>query len=86
MGGEILQIATSAETTVNTLMEKLLSILMEHGVDKARVKNAEPRQGDVRRNFSDTSKARKLLGWEAKVELERGLNRTVKWFTETMTV
>jgi nucleoside-diphosphate-sugar epimerase len=34
--------------------------------------------GDVRRNYSDTSKARSMLGWEAQVDLTEGLRRTVK--------
>jgi len=41
-----------------------------------------PRVGDVRRNFSDTSKARKRLNWEAKVELSSGLQQIVKWYIE----
>jgi UDP-glucose 4-epimerase len=36
--------------------------------------------GDVRRNYSDTSKARKTLGWRPAVDLTEGLRRTVEWF------
>jgi UDP-glucose 4-epimerase len=38
--------------------------------------------GDVRRNYSDTSKARHLLGWEARTTLREGLARTVAWFLD----
>jgi UDP-glucose 4-epimerase len=34
----------------------------------------------VRRNFSDTSKAERMLGWRAEIELRDGLDRTVAWF------
>jgi UDP-glucose 4-epimerase len=82
IGGEVFQIATNAETTVNNLVDMLLSILEEHGIDEAKIKHAGPRQGDVRRNFSDISKARSKLGWQPRVPLEDGLQRTVSWFVE----
>jgi UDP-glucose 4-epimerase len=34
------------------------------------------------RNYSDTSKARRRLGWHARVDLDDGLDRTVKWFLQ----
>ena len=38
--------------------------------------------GDVMRNYSDTSKAHRRLGWNARVGLDDGLDRTVKWFLQ----
>jgi nucleoside-diphosphate-sugar epimerase len=38
------------------------------------------RSGDVRRNYSDTRKAREVLGWEARMGLREGLERAVRWF------
>jgi nucleoside-diphosphate-sugar epimerase len=34
------------------------------------------------RNYSDTTKARRHLGWSARVGLDDGLDRTVKWFLQ----
>jgi UDP-glucose 4-epimerase len=82
VGGEVFQIATSAETTVGELVERLLPILGKAGMDSIEVRHAAPRPGDVRRNYSDTSKARRMLGWRAEVPLEEGLRRTVAWFAE----
>jgi dTDP-glucose 4,6-dehydratase len=42
----------------------------------------EDRKGHDFRYAIDSSKIRRELGWEPKVELEEGLNETVKWFTE----
>jgi nucleoside-diphosphate-sugar epimerase len=33
------------------------------------------------RNYSDTSKAARMLGWRPEVDLDEGLRRTVEWFT-----
>ena len=81
IGGETFQIASNAETTVSDLVDKLLPILGDSGFNDIEVRQAEPRLGDVRRNFSDTSKAQEMLGWQAKVHLSNGLKRTVEWFT-----
>jgi UDP-glucose 4-epimerase len=80
VGGEIFQIATSAETTVQELTEKLLPALASAGVKDVEVRNTEERRGEVRRNYADTSKAERMLGWRAEVGLDEGLQRTVEWF------
>ncbi len=80
IGGEIFQIATSAETTVSELTAKLLVILADFGYADIQLNHMAPRLGDVRRNFSDTSKAQKMLGWKAETDLSEGLRKTVEWF------
>lgn len=41
----------------------------------------QPAQIDEpRRRKPDISRARQLLGWEPKIRLEEGLDRTIKWF------
>lgn len=83
VGGEVFQIATSSETSVQELVDLLLPVLASTGIKNIEVRETEPRQGDVMRNYADTSKAERLLGWKAQVKLEEGLRRTVSWFTGT---
>ena len=83
IGGEIFQIATSKETTVAELVDILLPILRESGVENIQVRHEAQRLGDVRRNFSDTTKAKNMLGWKARVGLKEGLAKTVNWFRPT---
>jgi len=80
IGGEAFQIATSRETTVGEMAEKLVATLTEAGVANIKLINAETRLGDVKRNFSDTTKARQRLGWQPKIELDAGLGKTVSYF------
>jgi UDP-glucose 4-epimerase len=82
VGGEIFQVATNAETTVLELAETLRTVLEKNGIRTHGIRHAAPRVGDVKRNYSDTSKARHRLGWNARVGLEDGLDRTVKWFLQ----
>jgi len=80
VGGETFQIATSAETTVNELLEQLLAVLTAEGINGLRTDYGPARTGDMKRNFSDISKARDFLGWESTVDLQTGLRETVRWF------
>jgi UDP-glucose 4-epimerase len=82
IGGQAFQIATNAETTVGELVELLVPLLKDAGIGDVEVRHAEPRLGDVRRNFSDTSKAARVLGWRAEVGLGEGLRETLEWFME----
>lgn len=80
VGGETFQIATNAETTVQDLTDKLIPALAEAGIKDVEVRYTEARRGEVRRNFADTSKAKRLLGWQAEMDLDEGLRRTVEWY------
>jgi len=77
----VFQIATNSETTINQLNEQLVDLLEEEmDLDDVDVTHTEPRTGDVRRNYSDTSKATELLGWSSQIDLTAGLRRTVRSF------
>src|SRR5215212_1268924 len=82
VGGEVFQIATSAETTVQELTDRLLPALAAAGIDDVEVRKTAARRGEVRRNYADTSKAHRMLGWKAEVGLDEGLRRTVDWFVD----
>lgn len=82
IGGEVYQIASNKETTVSELVEILAEKLVENGLAKPEVIYSEKRQGDVARNYSDTSKARKKLGWTTETTLHEGLDKTIRYFLE----
>lgn len=80
IGGEIFQIATYKETTVNEIAEKVKNIVEKETGKKVNVMHRNPRLGDVRRNYSDISKARKILGYEPMFDLNTGLKHTFEYF------
>jgi len=82
VGGETFQIATNAETSVQEMVEELLPVLAAANVKDVEVRHAAPRLGDVRRNYSDTSKAAGMLGWRSETDLAAGLRRTMDWFMD----
>ncbi len=76
LGGEVFQIATGVETSVLELVG-LMQAVIGHPIV---VRNAPARQGDARKNYSNISKARALLGWEPRTSLRDGLGKTWAWF------
>lgn len=80
ISGEIFQIATNHETTINEMTKKLIFELKKQGIKNINLKNQPKRVGDVKRNFSDITKAKKRLGWNARVKINDGLSKTVAYF------
>jgi len=80
--GETFQIATNTETTISELVDCLLTVLEDLDFRGIGVRYSKPCIGEVKRNFSDTSKVRKGLGWTPEINLSEGLRRTVEWFVE----
>ncbi|NYZ78896.1 GDP-mannose 4,6-dehydratase [Candidatus Micrarchaeota archaeon] len=84
--GEVINIGTDAETTILSLAEMII---------RACGKGMKPQfipyesfygksYEDIRRRVPAISKAKKLLGWEPKVNLEEGLERTVAWYRKVV--
>ncbi|MCS4034095.1 UDP-glucose 4-epimerase [Salinibacter ruber] len=83
VNGEIFQIATNSETTLNSLVEMLVPIIESvRDVGTVDVVHTKPRHGDIRRNYADTSKAEQILGWTPEVQLDEGLKETVRSFRQ----
>jgi UDP-glucose 4-epimerase len=79
VGGETFQIATGSERTVGEVASLIATSLARRGVDMKIVHDA-PRLGDVRRNYADTSKAARMLGWQVQTQLEQGVETTIDYF------
>ena len=80
IGGEAFQIASGMETTVGEMADNLINVMKQHGVKDIKVINGETRIGDVKRNYSDTAKAKIRLNWHPKVNQKEGLLKTVEYF------
>ncbi len=79
VGGETFQIASGSERTVDEVVEIIRNILKSHNKQMS-VKYDEPRLGDVKRNYSDTTKAKEILGWTTSMDIEEGIDLTVDYF------
>ena len=77
-GAEPVNIGTGVETTIRELAELIAELT---GFDGEIVWDTSMPNGQPRRKL-DTSRARRLFGWEARVPLRDGLERTIAWYRD----
>jgi UDP-glucose 4-epimerase len=74
--GEVYNIASGTETSINELVEELNEVL---GKDIAP-EHVAPVEGDIRFSYADISKARQKLGFAPKAVLKDGLKRIADFY------
>jgi nucleoside-diphosphate-sugar epimerase len=75
--GKVINVANGERITLNQLLAELKDLT---GKQNVTAEYLEPRVGDVRHSLADISMARELLGYESKVDLREGLQRTIDWW------
>jgi UDP-glucose 4-epimerase len=78
--GHVVNVANGRQTTLNALLDALKKLTGRHD---ARAEHLPPRLGDVRHSLADISRARALLGYHPRVELEEGLRLTFDWWKQS---
>jgi len=61
-------------------LRELISLLEKELDTHAIIERQPPQPGDVPQTFADVSKARALLNYQPKTQIEEGLRRFVEWF------
>jgi UDP-glucose 4-epimerase len=77
IGGEIFQLASGVETSLNALVDLLAQVT---GREPA-LRHEPPRPGEILRNYSLIGKAKERLGYAPEIALPEGLRRTYEWFS-----
>lgn len=79
---EVFNVATGTETSLLGLLQALIKVT---GSNLQPEFHPERTVNPVPRRLADTSKARRLLGFSAKVDVEEGLRRLIDWRAEVRT-
>ena len=74
---EVIQLGSGRPTSLNQLIE---AIRRHVGEDRVSVRYAPYRSGEIVHTHCEISKARKILGYDPRTDLEDGLGRTWAWF------
>jgi nucleoside-diphosphate-sugar epimerase/spore maturation protein CgeB len=77
-GLEPINLGNPNELTINDLLDRVIAMT---GTDAAVTRLPLP-VDDPRRRKPDIARAKALLGWEPRVDLASGLERTCAWFAE----
>ena len=76
--GDVLQIASGRETSVATLVDTMKKVFPDL---KFEVRYEPARKGEILRNYASIEKAKRLIGYNPKTQLEEGVQNTWRWFT-----
>ena len=79
VAGEVLNVATGIDISVDEIAEKVLDALGKPGSLKQHVSE---RPGQVDRHIGSTEKMHTLTGWQSRTSFDEGLRRTVEWYRE----
>ncbi len=79
VAGEVFNVGTGIATDVLSLARRVSALA---GRSETSIVHTEERPGQVQLHLADTKKATEALGFEARVGLDRGLERTLAWYRE----
>src|SRR5215469_15010167 len=71
----------NGDTGVRITLNQVLKMLEKISGQKIQAQYDPPRKGDILHSQADISLARKILGYEPKVNFEEGIERTWAWYT-----
>lgn len=80
LNGEVINIGNPSEYTVVDLADKIKQIVGS----SSKIVNEKIPEDDPKQRKPDISKAEKLLDFSVKVDINEGLERTVKYFRESI--
>ncbi len=83
IGGEILNIACGSPITMTNLAKLMLKLTNKENL---KIEYTDPRPGDILHSYGDMSKAKKLIGFEAKFNQEDGLRDYFLWYRKNYNV
>jgi UDP-glucose 4-epimerase len=78
LAGQIFNIGYGREFTVNDVFSSIVDKLGKK--DEIQPVYEKTYKGEFPRTLADNTKARRVLGWKPKVELDRGLDVFIEWF------
>jgi len=61
---------------------EVIRLIEKYTGKEAKIVFKDFHKADLKATWADITKAKKLLGWEPKINLEEGIKRTVEWFKE----
>jgi dTDP-glucose 4,6-dehydratase len=79
VAGEVLNVATGIDISVDDVADAVLDIL---GKPDSLKEYVDERLGQVDRHIGTTDKMERLTGWRARTSFDDGLERTVRWYRE----
>jgi len=74
--GEVINVASGSPVTIRSVVELVRKLI---GYGKPQFGEIKYREGENMKLYADVNKAKELLNWAPKIQLEEGLGKTIDW-------
>ncbi len=78
--GETINLATGKDHSIGDIAIRIATLSGK--TPSEAIEHIDGRPGELMRSIGDSTKAKKLLGWEPRVNFDQGLSTTFEWFRE----
>ncbi|MBW1740295.1 MAG: GDP-mannose 4,6-dehydratase [Deltaproteobacteria bacterium] len=79
--GEVVNIGTNTELSIGDLLDLIKKIMNSDARFEPEKRRIRPPKSEVLRLRCDNSKLKKLTGFKHEYDIEKGLEKTIDWFT-----
>lgn len=76
--GEVINVGSGVEISIRDLAKKIHALTGSRSA--LRIGDLPYRPGEIARMVADSGKAERLLGWSARVDMDKGLELTIEWY------
>ena len=83
-GGDVICLGSGKPATVHELAIAIQGLYFEWCGNELVIDFQPARAGEIERNYTDPTKARDILNFQANTHLDEGLRKTWEWFTKNM--
>ncbi len=81
--GEAINLGSGVEVAIRDLAQKIHAL--SGSQSRLNIGELPYRPGEITRMVADSHKAKGLLGWSPKVDLDKGLELTIEWYRRFLT-
>jgi NAD dependent epimerase/dehydratase len=82
--GQVVNLGSGFEVSIEQVVSLVSDCLGKRISVQAEKQRVRPSKSEVERLFSDSSKAKKLFGWQSKTNLKQGIEKTIAWYEKNL--
>jgi len=84
INGKVINLGSANGISIGELAEKMMKMLGKEVAIECEEKRVRPPKSELNKLICNNQKAKEMIGWQSKVSLDEGLEKTINWFKENL--